>query len=332
MKTRQIVLASRPQGMPTADNFRIEKAELSELKEDEVLLQGLYYSVDPYMRGRMNEAKSYISTFDINQPISGGVVAIVIESNIPSLKVGEYVLGRLPWREKLTAPVKILQVINANIAPPSYYLGLLGMPGLTAYFGILEICKPKAGATGIISGAAGAVGIIAGQIAKIQGCRVIGITGSDEKAEILKSACGFDEVVNYKTASDLKEAIVKACPTGIDFYFDNVGGEISDAVMSHINSQARIAICGQISLYNSSETPLGPRLQPQLLSRNATMQGFSVSNYQNRFGEGFQRLSRWMRDGKIVNKETIIKGFDHLPDAFVGLFKGQNMGKMIVEA
>lgn len=332
MKTRQIVLASRPQGTPTLNNFSIEQVELPALNEDEVLLQGAYYSVDPYMRGRMNDAKSYISTFEINQPISGGVVAKVIESNVASIKTGTYVMGRLPWRELFNAPVKLLQVINADIAPPSYYLGILGMPGLTAYFGLLDICKPKAGQTGVVSGAAGAVGIVAGQLAKIQGCRVIGITGSDEKSSLLKSELGFDDTINYKTTPDLKQALAKACPLGIDFYFDNVGGEISDAVLSLINTHARIAICGQISLYNATDIPVGPRLQPQLLSRSAMMQGFTVSNYQNRFGEGFQRLSRWLKEGKIQYRETILKGFDQLPAAFIGLFKGENMGKMIVEA
>lgn len=332
MKTRQIVLASRPQGPPTIDNFRIEEIELPALNEDEVLLQGLYYSVDPYMRGRMNDSKSYISNFEINQPISGGVVAKVIQSNVASIKTGSYVMGRLPWCEKINAPVKLLQVINVDIAPPSYYLGILGMPGLTAYFGLLDICKPKAGETGVISGAAGAVGIVAGQLAKIQGCHVIGITGSDEKSNLLKSAFGFDETINYKTTPDIKEALDKACLIGVDFYFDNVGGEISDAVLSLINTQARIAVCGQISLYNATEIPLGPRLQPLLLSRSALMQGFLVNNYQDRFGEGVQRLSKWIKEGKIQYRETILKGFDQLPIAFIGLFKGDNIGKMIVEA
>lgn len=331
MKTRQIVLASRPQGTPTIDNFRIEDIELPPLNEDEVLLQGLYYSVDPYMRGRMNDSKSYISNYEINQPISGGVVAKVIESKA-SIKTGSYVMGRLPWCEQINAPAKLLQGINVDIAPPSYYLGILGMPGLTAYFGLLDICKPKAGETGVISGAAGAVGIVAGQLARIQGCRVIGITGSDEKGSLLKSEFGFDETINYKTTPDIKEALAKACPMGVDFYFDNVGGEISDAVLSLINTHARIAVCGQISLYNSTDIPVGPRLQPQLLSRSALMQGFLVNNYQDRFGEGFQRLSKWVKEGDIQYRETILKGFDQLPIAFIGLFKGKNIGKMIVEA
>lgn len=332
METQQIVLSSRPQGAPTLDNFRMESVELPELQENEALVEGTYYSVDPYMRGRMNDVKSYISTFQIDQPISGGVVGRIKESRVSGLKEGEFVLSRLPWRKVNVVQAKELQKINVNVAPPSYYLGILGMPGLTAYFGMLDICRPKAGETGVISAAAGAVGMVAGQIAKIMGCRVVGITGSDEKAELLKSEFGFDEVVNYKTTPDLKEALSKACPYGIHLYFDNVGGEIADAVISLINYHARIAICGQISLYNSMDIPVGPRLQPQLLSRSAIMQGFMVGDYQHRFGEGFQRLSKWIKEGNLKYRETILKGFDQLPAAFIGLFNGENKGKMIVEA
>lgn len=331
MKTQQIVLSARPEGYPTLNNFRIETVEVPELQENEVLVEGMYFSVDPYMRGRMNDAKSYISTFQIDQPISGGVVGKVIKSNSPALKEGDLVLSRLPWRRLNVVHVRELQKINTTIAPPSYFLGILGMPGLTAYFGILDICKPKAGQTGVISGAAGAVGIVAGQIAKIMGCRVVGIAGSDEKVELLKTEFGFDEVVNYKTSKDIKSDLSKACPYGVHFYFDNVGGDIADAVMSLLNYQARIAICGQISLYNSMDIPTGPRLQPLLLSKSAIMQGFMVSNYQDRFGEGFQRLSKWIKEGNLKYRETIIKGFEQLPAAFIGLFSGENKGKMIVE-
>lgn len=332
MKTQQIVLSARPEGTPTLNNFRIETVDVPELQENEVLVEGMYYSVDPYMRGRMNDAKSYISTFQVDQPISGGIVGKVIQSKSPALKEGEMVLSRLPWRKLNVIHVRELQKINTNIAPPSYFLGILGMPGLTAYFGILDICKPKAGQTGVISAAAGAVGIAAGQIAKIMGCRVVGITGSDEKGELLQSEFGFDEVINYKTSSDIKSDLAKACPYGVHFYFDNVGGDISDAVMGLLNFQARIAICGQISLYNMMDLPTGPRLQPQLLSKSAIMQGFMVSNYQDRFGEGFQRLSKWIKEGQLKYRETIVKGFEQLPAAFIGLFSGENMGKMIVEA
>lgn len=332
MEVRQIVLASRPKGMPTPDNFRIETIELPPLENEEVLVQGLYYSVDPYMRGRMNESKSYISHFEIDQPLSGGVVGQVLQSNVTDFKAGDHVLGHLPWQEQINAPTKLLKVVDPTMAPLSHYLGILGMPGMTAYFGLLDICKPKAGETGVVSGAAGAVGMVVGQLAKIHGCRIVGITGSDEKAHLLKSEFGFDETINYKTTPDLKEALIKACPSGINFYFDNVGGELSDAVLTHINTHARIAICGQISMYNTTAPSMGPRIQPLLLSRNALMQGFLVNNYQHRFDEGFRHMSRWINEGKLKYRETIVKGFNQLPHAFIGLFKGDNTGKMIVEA
>lgn len=332
METQQIVLASRPSGKPGFENFRTESIELPALKENEVLLQGLYFSVDPYMRGRMNDTKTPMGSFQIGQPISGGAIAKVVESRANDLKAGDLVFGRIPWQAHTISQAKGLQKIDAGNAPVSYFLGILGMPGLTAYFGLYDICKPKAGETGVVSGAAGAVGMVVGQLAKIKGCRVIGITGSDEKAALLKMELGFDEVINYKTSKDLKTDLAEKCPSGIDFYFDNVGGEISDAVLSQINLHARCAVCGQISTYNNSEIPMGPRLQPLLLGKNALMQGFTVNNYQDRFGEGIQQLSEAVQAGKLKYRETILKGFDQLPRAFIGLFNGENTGKMIVEA
>jgi hypothetical protein len=196
----------------------------------------------------------------------------------------------------------------------------------------MHIGKPKAGETVVVSGAAGAVGIVVGQIAKLQVCRVVGIAGSDEKVKLLKEAFGFDEVINYKTTPNIKKSIAEACPKGVDIYYDNVGGEISDAVVSNINFHARIVLCGQIALYNSTEIPMGPRLQPMLLTRSVLMQGFIVSNYQSEFGEDIKHLVTWVKEGKIKYKETIVKGFDQLPAALLGLFEGDNIGKMIVEA
>lgn len=332
MLTTQIVLASRPKGTPTPDNFRFENIELPYMQVGEVLLRGLYYSVDPYMRGRMNDAKSYSPPFQTGQPIEGGVVAKVTESKSDKFKTGDIVAGRLPWREQFITSEKGLQKIDVTIAPASYYLGILGMTGLTAYIGLMHIGKPEAGETVVVSGAAGAVGVVVGQIAKIQGCRVIGIAGSDEKIKLLKEEFGFDEAINYKTTADMKKAIAAQCPNGVDIYFDNVGGEISDAVISNINFHARIPLCGQISLYNSSETPMGPRLQPMLLSRSVLMQGFIVSNYQSLFPEVIQQLTQWVKEGKLKFTETIVHGFDQLPMALLGLFTGENTGKMIVEA
>ena len=332
MDTQQIILASRPTGIPTLDNFKFENTTLPEVKEDQVLVEGLYYSVDPYMRGRMNDTKSYISPFEIGKPLEGGAVAKVIESKSSEIKAGDLVVGSLPWLARTVVSAKGLQKINATIAPASYYLGVLGMPGLTAYFGLMDIGKPKPGQTVVVSGAAGAVGAVVGQIARIQGCKVIGIAGSDEKTNLLKSEYGFEEAINYKTTPDLKKALAQACPNGVDVYFDNVGGEISDAVISQINFQARIVVCGQISLYNNSDIPTGPRLQPQLLSHSALMQGFIVNDYKDRFDEGFQELVKLINEDKIKYPETKMKGFDQLPNAFIGLFNGENTGKMIVEA
>jgi len=284
------------------------------------------------MRGRMNDVKSYAPPFQIDQPIAGGVIAQVTESRSENFKAGDLVLGRLAWQQQIIASEKDIQKIDTTIAPASYYLGILGMPGLTAYFGLMHIAKPKAGETVVVSGAAGAVGVVVGQIAKIQGCRVIGIAGSDDKIKLLKEEFGFDEAINYKTTPDMKKAIAALCPNGVDIYFDNVGGEISDAVIANINFHARIPLCGQISLYNSAETPVGPRLQPMLLTRSVLMQGFIVSNYQSRFAEGIQHLAQWVKEGKLKFTETVVNGFEMLPTALLGLFKGENTGKMIVEA
>ncbi len=332
MPTKQIVLASRPHGAPVTDNFKSNTVELAEIQPSQVLLKSLYFSVDPYMRGRMNDAKSYTPPFALNQPISGGVVAEVLESSSEKFSKGDVVLGILPWMEKMVVNDKGLRKIDAAVAPLSYYLGILGMPGLTAYFGLMDIGKPKKGETVVVSGAAGAVGMVVGQIAKIQGCRVVGIAGSDEKINLLKNDFGFDEAINYKTTQDIKAALAEACPDGVDVYFDNVGGSISDAVISLINFHARIPLCGQISLYNSTERPMGPRLQPMLLTRSVLMQGYIVSNYESRFGEGIQHLAQWVQEGKLKYTETVVEGFDKLPEALMGLFSGDNTGKMIVKA
>ncbi len=328
MITQQIVLASRPKGTPTEDNFRLENVELNALNDGDVELEGLYYSVDPYMRGRMNDAKSYVPAFEIDNPIEGAVVAKVITTKSNDFKIGDIVMGRLNWMQKIIAPSKGLQKIDTAIAPVSFYLGILGMTGLTAYFGLMDICKPKNGETVVVSGAAGAVGTVVGQIAKLQGCRVIGIAGSDEKIKMLKEVFGFDDAINYKTVINIKEAIAICCPKGVDVYFDNVGGEISDDVIANINFHARIALCGQIALYNSTEIPMGP----MLLTRSVLMQGFIVSNYTSRFSEGAAQLGKWVKEGKLKSTETIIHGFDKLPKTLIGLFKGENKGKMIVEA
>ena len=332
MKTKQIILVSRPKGLPTMENFKMEEVELPVIGDGKVLLEGMYYSVDPYMRGRMNDVKSYVPPFEIEQPLSGGVVAKVIESKSNNFKSGDIITGNLPWQKQIIAHEKEIRKIDTAIAPASYYLGILGMTGLTAYFGLMHIGKPKAGETVVVSGAAGAVGTVVGQIAAIHGCHVVGIAGSDEKINLIKEGFGFNEGVNYKTTLNMKKAIADVCPNGVDIYYDNVGGEISDAVISNINFHARIALCGQISLYNNTEIPMGPRLQPMLLTKSVLMQGFIVGNFQSEFPEAIVQLATWVKEGKLKSKETIEHGFEKLPEALLGLFNGDNTGKMIVKA
>ncbi len=331
MRSKQIVLATRPYGLPSSENFRFEEKETGKLNDNEVLLKTWYISVDPYMRGRMNDTKSYAAPFQLGQPFSGGVVAKVIESRSSSFAEGDTVFGMLPWATYCVEKAENLRKLDTQSVRPSYYLGILGMPGLTAYFGMTEIGKPKAGETVVISGAAGAVGLVAGQIAALKGSRVVGIAGSDEKCKLLKEQFGFDETINYKTVKAIRKTIADVCPKGVDVYYDNVGGEITDAVIDNLNFHSRIALCGQISLYNSTKIPMGQRVFPKLLTRSALVQGFIVSNYSERFGEAFADLTQWINEGKIKYTETITQGFNKLPDVFISLFSGKNQGKMLVE-
>ncbi|NDK55616.1 NADP-dependent oxidoreductase [Pontibacter fetidus] len=331
MKTRRILLNERPKGLPTDNTFKFTEDELPELQDGQVLLKALYISVDPYMRGRMSDAKSYVPPYKLHEPIAGGVIAEVTESRSSQLPKGSVVIGNLPWQTYIIADGKGLMPIDPNLAPLSYHLGILGMPGLTAYCGLLFIGDPKPGETVVVSGAAGAVGTVVGQIAKIKGCRVVGIAGSDDKTAYLKHELGFDEAINYKTTADIQAALAAACPNGVDVYFDNVGGEISDAVYSLLNNFARIAVCGQISLYNATSQPMGPRVEPVLLKTKSLMKGFIVSDYADRFGEAAAGLAGWLKEGKLKYEETIAEGFDQLPHAFLGLFKGENIGKLLVK-
>jgi len=328
---KQIILKSRPVGIPVVSNFEINEVPVPVIEDGELLLKTKVASVDPYMRGRMSAAKSYVAPFEVGMPIAGGVVAEVIESKHPDFKAGDDVIGSFPWQEVFTAKGSEASKVDGSIAPLSYYLGILGMPGLTAYFGLLDIGKPQKGETVVVSGAAGAVGIVVGQIAKIQGCRVVGIAGDQSKVDYLMNDLGFDAAINYKTETNIAGALAAECPDGVDVYFDNVGGEISDAVISQINKGARIIICGQISLYNATSQPVGPRIQPTILKKSALMQGFIVSNYASRFPEGFKALAEWVGSGQLKYTNTTYHGFEKLPEAFIALFEGKNLGKLIVE-
>lgn len=331
MENFQFVLASRPIGLPSSANFRKEKTVLNDLKDNEVLLKSWYISVDPYMRGRMNSAKSYAASFEVDQPIKGGVVAKVIESTSKTILAGDVVVGTLPWATYSVEKAENLRKVDVQKVPPGYYLGILGMPGITAYFGMMDICKPVKGDTVVVSGAAGAVGIVAGQIAKLQGTRVIGIAGSDEKCRLLKEQFGYDETINYKTSKSIRKDLAILCPDGVDAYFDNVGGEITEAVAANLDFHARIALCGQISQYNNSKPYIGYSILPHLLTRSVLLQGFIVRNYSSRFGEAISQLTQWFNEGKLKYTETILDGFDKLPEAFLGLFSGNNQGKMMVK-
>lgn len=321
MQTQIIVLSKRPVGLPDESAFALKLSTThTDLKDKELTLHGIYYSVDPYMRGRMNDGKSYVAPFALDQPINGGVVARVSESKDVAFKKGDLVLGQLPWATEMTVPSSRVQKIDTTEELASQYLGILGMTGLTAYFGFLKIGQPKPGETVVISGAAGAVGSVVGQIAKIKGCKVVGIVGTNEKAKLLKNEFNFDETINYNDPENLAQLLKQACPKGIDIFYDNVGGTISDAVIPLMNFHGRIVLCGQIALYNAKEVPTGPRIQPYLLTRSILMQGFIIGNYADQFAEGTAALKSWLQAGKLKSSQTIIEGFAQLPKALIGLF------------
>lgn len=326
-----ILLDKRPVGKPTLSDFKFIEEEMPVIKDGEILLKTLFVSVDPYLRGRMSEAKSYVPPFQLNQPIQSALIAEVVETKNDHFQKGDFVTGGLDWKQFQASSGAGLTKVDDKAASLSAYLGVLGMTGLTAYLGLNNIGHPKAGETLVVSGAAGAVGSIVGQIGKILGCKVIGIAGTDEKAAVLKSKFGFDEVINYKTTKDIYAAIKNAAPDGVDIYFDNVGGEISDAVLANINKFGRVAVCGAISLYNSTEIPMGPRVQPILVKNSVLMQGFIISNFADQFPVAMQKLAGWLQEGKITYTETIVNGFDQIPQAFIDLFEGKNEGKMIVK-
>ena len=328
---RQVILKSRPSGIPAKDNFEIISVAESPLREGEIKIKAKYISVDPYMRPRMSDTGGRRGGFEPGKPMEGNIVAEVTDSRHPDFKPGDAVMGALPWQEiQVVVPDKIKRLKKDDF-PLSHYLGILGLTGLTAYFGLLDLGKPVKGETVVVSGAAGAVGSVVGQLAMLHGCHVTGITGTDEKVSWLKDKLKFDNAINYRKVQDLSAAVARACPQGIDIYYDNVGGEISDAVLPHINQHARILICGQISLYNLTEKPTGPRVLPIMLAKHAMMKGFTVSEYPERYPEAIEKLSNWIKEGKLFPEETIYKGFEKLPEAFIGLFSGANTGKMLVE-
>lgn len=328
---KEILLNKRPIGKPKLSDFKFTKTSIPFPTTGHVLLKTLFVSVDPYLRGRMNDSKSYAPSFELGKPMQSAIIAEVIDSTHAEFKKGTFVSGLLDWKEYQVSDGNGLNKLDAKFSELSVYLGILGMTGLTAYLGLIEIGIPKVGETLVVSGAAGAVGSVVGQIGKIMGCNVVGITGTDEKAKLLKSKFKFDNAINYKTSKDLKEAIQNSCPNGVDIYFDNVGGEISDAVLANINKYARLPVCGYISDYNNTKVPIGPRIQPIILTKSATMRGFIIGDFSAKFPAAMKQLAVWLKEGKLTYAETIVNGFDNIPQAFIDLFSGKNEGKMIVK-
>ncbi|MBB4008860.1 NADP-dependent oxidoreductase [Allorhizobium taibaishanense] len=333
-QNHQIRLASRPTGAPTPDNFRIETAAVGEPESGEVLLQILYLSLDPYMRGRMSDAKSYAKPVEIGAVMEGGTVGRVIQSKHDKFKEGDIVLSHSGWQSHAIAKGDTLRKIDPSIAPVSTALGVLGMPGFTAYAGLLTIGKPKAGETVVVAAASGAVGSAVGQIARIKGARAVGIAGGADKCAFVKDELGFDAVVDHR-APDFAEALAKACPDGIDVYFENVGGEVFKAVFPLLNSFARIPVCGLIAQYNQKlEEAPGPDRLPMamrdILTKSLTVRGFIQHEFVDQFPQFQKEAPGWIKDGKLRYREDVVDGLENAPEAFIGLLRGKNFGKLLV--
>jgi len=328
---REWVLAKRPAGEPSIDCFELEETETDELTTGELLVQTRYLSVDPYMRGRMSDSESYAEPWAVGDPLNGSIVGEVVETESEAYDTGDLVTGQGTWAEYSVMDAADVTAVDPSIAAPEAYLGVLGMPGRTAYFGLLEVGDPSPGDTVVVSGAAGAVGSVVGQIAKLNGCRVVGFAGTDEKTTWLTEELGFDAAINYKSTDEYRAALADAAPEGVDVYFDNVGGPITDAVFTQLNLDARVAVCGQIAHYNDETVPSGPRKLPQLIAPRATVQGLLVGDFANRFGVATEQLSEWVASGDLSHRETIVEGLSNAPDAFLGLFSGDNIGKQVVQ-
>jgi NADPH-dependent curcumin reductase CurA len=327
--SREIHLVSRPQGMPTADNFALVPTELELLPDQQVLVRNLYLSVDPYMRGRMNDGKSYVPSFELNKALDGGAVGEVIESRTDAFKVGDVVTSNCGWREYFMAIPAALHRVNRDRQPASVYLGALGMTGMTAWAG-LNLAEAKAGEIIFISGAAGAVGSVAGQLAKLRGCQVIGAAGSAEKVRFLEEDCGFDRAFDYKNGA-ISEQLNQVAPDGIDVYFDNVGGAMLEAALSALRMRGRIIACGSISSYNDLQPQPGPNNLFNMIGKRLTMQGMIVGDWLDQRGEFEQEVGGYFDAGQLKNQETIVEGIDQAVAAFIGLFEGKNTGKMLVK-
>jgi NADPH-dependent curcumin reductase CurA len=330
-KSREIRLKSRPVGEPTAANFELVETDVPTPGPGQVLVRNSYMTVDPYMRGRMMDRRSYVPPFQIGEALQGGAVGQVVASNAAHLKVGDYVQSMLGWREWVVADGATMIKLDPSIGPIQAYLGALGMPGLTAYVGLLKIGELKDGERVFVSAASGAVGQIVCQIAKAKGCYVVGSVGSDEKADFIVKDLGVDKAINYKKEGDLTAALQKAFPEGIDVYFDNVGGSHLQAALANMRNFGRIAACGAIEQYNVTEPPPGPNNLILVVGLSLTIRGFIVSNHFDMMGDFLRDMAAWKKAGKMKWKETIVEGIENAPKAFIGLFHGENFGKMLVK-
>ena len=333
LKNRKWVLSSRPKGMVSKENFLLKEEELKEIKENQMLLKNLYFGFDPTQRGWLNDMKSYMPPVQIGEVMRSSTISQVIESNLKDFKPGDFVQGSFGWQEFAITDGKA-GFMNASKIPegvsPTASLSVFGVTGLTAYFGLLDIGEPKEGETVVISGAAGATGSIAGQIAKLRGCRVIGIAGGAKKCRWLTEEANFDAAIDYKD-SNLPEALREICPKGIDIVFDNVGGEFLDTSLTLINMNARIVLCGAISTYNNEVPAPGPSNYMSLVINRAKMEGFIVLDYLDRFPEAINHLSKWVEDKEITYLEDIQEGIENAPDTLIRLFTGQNFGKQLLK-
>ena len=330
LQNRQFKLATRPVGMVKHSDFEFVTTPAAEPGPGEALVRVLYLSLDPAMRGWMNAGRSYIAPVGIGEVMRARGIGRVVASNDPSLAVGDTVVGMTGAQDYAIVQAKTVTKVDPRLAPLPRYLGALGMPGLTAYFGLLDIGQPKEGETLVVSAAAGAVGAVTGQIGKIKGCRVAGIAGGPDKCRYLVDELGFDAAIDYKN-QDVRAELARHCPKGIDIYFDNVGGEILDIVLSMLARHARVSICGAISQYNNLETMQGPRNYMSLLINHARMEGFVVFDYAARYAEGMKELIGWAMSGKLKAREDIVEGLETFPDTLQKLFRGENFGKLVIK-
>jgi len=328
-RNTRVLLANRPEAEPSPSDFRLERGEVPEPGEGEVLLRTIYLSLDPYMRGRMRDVKTYVEPQPLDEVMEGAVVGEVLESRHDEYEAGDHVLAQTGWQEYAAADGELLMPVDPELAPLSYYLGILGMPGLTAYVGLLDIAEPREGETVLVSAASGAVGSVVGQLARIRGCRVVGIVGTDEKCRYITDELGYDAAINRRTQT-IDDALQETCPDGIDVYFENVGGDILKTVLWHLNPHARIPLCGLIAEYNEPELPPGPNLTPVLINR-VRIQGFIVMDHFDRQPDFFADVAGWLQEGEMTYREDVVRGLEKAPEAFLKLFDGDNFGKLVVQ-